>query len=276
MLSFLGPTDVATDGERDRLQPVTTIIDSPFRALDALRHGWRTRPPARQPRRIASVPERHATGARYDWAAIERIAAKYGLPLVASTLARTEQTAARAARDIGFPVVMKVVAPTLWHRTDAGLVRVGVISAAAARAAFRDLRAASCDREIPDWEGVLVQPMVPGGLEVLVGVRWDAELGPILSVGLGGTAVEVMGEIHHRQLPVNRQDLTRLVRSERLGALLAGIRGAPALDEKGLIAAAEAVARLYETEPSVSEAEMNPLIVGPDGVHAVDLKLATR
>jgi acyl-CoA synthetase (NDP forming) len=276
VLSFLGPTDVAVDGERDRLQPVTTIVDSPFRALDALRHGWRTGPPARQPRRVASVPERHATGARYDWAAIERMAAKYGLPLVASTLARTEQTAARAARDIGFPVVMKVVAPTLWHRTDAGLVRVGVISAAAARAAFRDLRAASSDREIPDWEGVLVQPMVPGGLEVLVGVRWDAELGPILSVGLGGTAVEVMGEIHHRQLPVTRPDLTRLVRSERLGALLAGIRGAPALDEKGLIAAAEALARLYETEPSVSEAEMNPLIVGPDGVHAVDLKLATR
>jgi acetate---CoA ligase (ADP-forming) len=274
VLSFLGPTDVATGGERDRLQPVT-IVDSPSRALDALRHGWRTGPPAGRPRPAAAVLGRQATDARYDWAAIESLAAKYGLPLVSSTLARTEQTAVRAARDIGFPVVMKVVAPALWHRTDAGLVRVGVASAAAARAAFRELRAGSCDREIPDWEGVLVQPMVPGGLEVLVGVRWDAELGPILSVGLGGTAVEVLGEIHHRQLPVTRPDLTRLVRSGRLGVLLAGIRGAPALDEKGLIAAAEALARLYEAEPSVTEAEMNPLIVGPDGVHAVDVKLAT-
>jgi acetate---CoA ligase (ADP-forming) len=279
VLSFLGPTDVATGTERDRLQPVATIVDSPFRALDALRHGWLPGPPgtpARRPRRVALVPERQATGARYDWAAIQRLAAQYGLPLVASTLACTEQAAARAARDIGFPVVMKVVAPTLWHRTDAGLVRVGVTSAAAARAVFRELREGSCRREIPDWEGVLVQPMVPGGLEVLVGVRWDAELGPILSVGLGGTAVEVMGEIHHRQLPVTRPDLTRLVRSGRLGTLLAGIRGGPALDEQGLIAAAAAVARLYQKEPSVSEAEMNPLIVGPDAVHAVDVKLATR
>ncbi len=279
VLSFLGPTDVAVDGERDRLQPVATIVDSPFRALDALRHGWRAGSagaPARRRRQAAPVPERRPTGTAYDWAAVQRLAARYGLPLVASTLARTEREAARAADDIGFPVVMKVVAPTLWHRTDAGLVRVGVTSPTAARAGFRELRAASCAREIPDWEGVLVQPMIPAGLEVLIGARWDAELGPILSVGLGGTTVEVMGEIHHRQLPVSRQDLTHLVRSGRLGALMAGIRGAPALDEQGLIAAARAVARLYENEPSVSEVEMNPLIAAPDGMYAVDLKLATR
>jgi acyl-CoA synthetase (NDP forming) len=279
VLSFLGPTDVAVDGERDGLQPEATIVDSPFRAIDALRHGWRaalTGTSAHRRQQATLIPERRTTGTAYDWAAIQRLATRYGLPLVASTLARTEQEAVRAARDIGFPVVMKVVAPTLWHRTDAGLVRVGVTSPAAARAGFRELRAGACDREIPDWDGVLVQPMVPAGLEVLVGARWDAELGPILSVGLGGTAVEVLGEIHHRQLPVSRPDLTQLVRSGRLGALMAGIRGAPALDEKGLIAAAQAVARLYEKEPSVSEVEVNPLIAAPDGVHAVDLKLAIR
>jgi hypothetical protein len=153
---------------------------------------------------------------------------------------------------------------------------VGVTSPTAARAGFRELRAGACEREIPDWDGVLVQPMVPAGLEILIGARWDAELGPILSVGLGGTAVEVMGEIHHRQLPVSRPDLIHLVRSGRLGALMGGIRGAPALDEKGLIAAAQAVARLYEKEPGVSEVEVNPLIAAPGGVQAVDLKLATR
>jgi len=116
--------------------------------------------------------------------------------------------------------------------------------------------------------------MITGGVEVIIGVRWDPELGPIISAGLGGTAVELIGEVHHRQLPANSRDLGRLITSGRLGALLSGFRGSAALDHRALTSAALAGARLFSREPGIGELEMNPVIVAVAGVHAVDLKIA--
>jgi acyl-CoA synthetase (NDP forming) len=277
VLSFLGPTDVVTAEERARLDALATIVDSPFRAVEALAHFWRTsrRRTSRDDGTPLAVSPRRGGAAAFRWPAIDELARQYELPLVRSILAADEGAAAAAAVELGFPVVVKAVAPNLWHRSDLGLVRAGITSGTAVRDAFSELEKAAREQQISDWEGVLVQPMVAPGLEVIVGARWDAELGPILSVGLGGTSVELLDEVHHLQLPVSAEDLRDLVRSGALGTLLAGFRGKPALDEDGLVRAAAAVMQLFANEPDLSEVEMNPVIVAPDSVSAVDFKVVS-
>ena len=203
------------------------------------------------------------------WALLDTLA----VPHPETRLAGTPEQAASAAAEFGGQVVLKAVAPGLEHKSDAGGVRLGVSSDRAA-AVFAELAAA-----VPQLTGVLVQRMAAPGLELLVGASGGRDgWPPLLTVGLGGTAAEVHRDVASALAPVTQEQGRELLRGLRCWPLLAGHRGAPALD---VDAAAGAIARVSQAIahwPDLAELEINPLIVGPAGagVVAVDVLVNIR
>ncbi len=210
------------------------------RDFERARTAWRTRRPirARVRLRVAALP-----GARLPYAALAALARRAGVPLAPEALVATPEDAARAARRLGFPVALKVVAPDLPHKTDAGALALGLGSAPEVRAAGARLLRRTRGARV---EGLLVQRMVEG-TEVLVGVTRDPAFGPLLVVGAGGVQAELLRDTACRPLPVSRGEITRMLGEVRALGVLRGYRGAPPADVPALVAAIAGVARLAES-----------------------------
>jgi acyl-CoA synthetase (NDP forming)/GNAT superfamily N-acetyltransferase len=193
----------------------------------------------------------------------------YGIPLVETQLAGDSGAAARAAAELGCPVVIKAEVPGLLHKSDAGAVRLDLRSPEDVRRCFEDLAVKFAGR----LTGVLVQPMVTGGVEVIMGVVQEPVFGPLVVFGLGGVATEVLGDHSARLAPLTGADADAMIRSIRAAPLLSGHRGAPAADLAALSDALLRVSRLAADLPEVAELDLNPVIARPDGVFAVDARI---
>src|SRR5262249_17935883 len=129
------------------------------------------------------------------------------VPAARARFAENVDDAVSAAREIGFPIALKASGPTILHKSEVGGVKLGLPDEAAVRAAFHELRA-----QLPsEMTGVLVQEMVPGGAEMLVGTVQDAMFGPLIAYGSGGVAVEMLGDVAFRLLPIGEHDLDDLL-----------------------------------------------------------------
>ncbi len=193
----------------------------------------------------------------------------------ASAFAPTQEDAERAAASIGFPVALKIVSPQILHKTEVGGVALGLSSEAEVKQAAERMLA-SVRRVHPDAEidGFLVQEMA-AGVEVLVGVKEDAQFGPMLVLGSGGVLVELLADVNVQMLPVTRDDIARALSGLKLKKLLDGYRGARPADVEALYDAVEAVGRFYlDHRARIDDIEINPLIVRPkgQGVCAVDIR----
>jgi acyl-CoA synthetase (NDP forming) len=171
--------------------------------------------------------------------------------------------AAEAAERIGGPVVMKLSAPGLIHKTEVGGVRLGIRGGEQAGAVFAEMaspgRLASFGIEA---DGVFVQEMVPDGLDLLVSVHDDEVFGAVLTVGAGGVATEVERDVVHLAIPFTGEELLRALRGLRLWPHLAGFRGQPGCDLSVLASVADAIAEVYLAQaPALAELEINPLRV---------------
>ena len=263
----------------------TPRYDTPVRCargMDALWHFERAR---RDHERISAEPvlrlERPAqrqalAGLQADLTEYQakQVLADYGIPVTREALATTAEQAVVLAAQIGFPVVMKIVSPMIPHKTEAGGVKVGVRDAQAVREAFSEIVAnAGCHSPGAPIDGVLVQAMVSGGTEVIVGVTQDPLFGPAILFGLGGIFAEVMKDVCFRIAPITRSEAMAMIRSIRAFPILDGARGRPKAD---LDALADALVRLaalaVDLQDSIAEIDINPLIVLPagQGVVAVD------
>jgi acyl-CoA synthetase (NDP forming) len=200
----------------------------------------------------------------------------YGIRTSRDELCTSAADAARAAKQIGFPVVLKVSSPDLLHKSDAGLVRVGVESAKEVRAAYDELlaRAKKAGQKAGKKariEGVLVCEMVTGGVEMLVGVSHDELFGPVLTVGTGGIFTEVFGDVTFRVPPFDAAEAQRALQELTGSKLLAGLRGAKPADVPALVDTIMRVQRLaLELAGDVRELDINPLVVRPRGAVALD------
>jgi acyl-CoA synthetase (NDP forming)/GNAT superfamily N-acetyltransferase len=192
--------------------------------------------------------------------------ASYGISLLGET-AGSAGEAVQAASRLGFPVAMKVADPDVVHKTDRGLVRIGLRSQAEIRDAYRAFA-----RELGHPTDVLVQPMVSGA-EVALGVVRDPALGALVMVAAGGVATDVWDDRAFLVPPIARSDAQRAVRSLRVWPLLDGFRGAPRGDVAGLESMIEALGRLAVDVPEVAELDLNPVLVGPGGCVVVDAKV---
>jgi acyl-CoA synthetase (NDP forming) len=193
----------------------------------------------------------------------------YGIPLAETRMAADSGAAARAAAELGCPVVIKADVPGLLHKSDAGAVRLDLRSPDDVRRAFEDLAGKFAGR----LTGVLVQPMITGGSEVIVGVVQEPVFGPLVVFGLGGVASEVLGDHTARLTPVTDADADRMIHDVHAAPLLFGPRGSPAVDTAALADILLRVSRLADDVPEIAELDLNPVIAGPDGAQAVDARI---
>jgi len=193
----------------------------------------------------------------------------YGIPVTNDVLCSSGAEAVRAARAIGYPVVMKACAPTLLHKSDAGLVAVGVRSDRETRETFARLS------EHADM--VLVCEMVSGGVETVVGASQDELFGPVVMFGLGGIAVEVFRDVTFRVPPFDRAEAKRMITEIKAFPLLRGARGGPKADIRALIDVIMKVQRLAtDLANDVAELDINPLLVTPERAVALDALIVAR
>src|SRR5262252_163428 len=244
---------------------------------------WATSPPeeaaAPSPARLAAAAE-----ARHRWAARQgshapvehearAIVASYGIDGPRERFVRDPEEAVTAARDFGYPVVLKAMLAGVVHKTEHGLVRVGLRNEDELRAEA----VAMLERAGPAVLGLLVQEMVKPVAELLVGARVDPDFGPVIVVGGGGMLVEVYKDAAVRLAPVSEETARAMIGETRAAALLDGWRGRPPGD---VDAAARAVARLSEFvadfREDVREVEINPLAVLERGVCALDCVIIPR
>jgi len=200
----------------------------------------------------------------------------YGVPVAEERLARSAEEALAAARALGYPVALKVESPAIPHKTEAGVVRLGIIDEAGLRQAYAEIMAAA--RRVAgesELRGVLVQPMI-AGIEVIVGARVDPLVGPLVVVGSGGILVELVRDSVTSLAPVSRDEARALIERLKGYPLLKGFRGQPGAN---LDALADALARVSEFVSDfvdeIEEVDVNPLRCTPQRVLAVDA-LITR
>lgn len=192
---------------------------------------------------------------------------RYGLPVAREALAENAQTAVDIANVLGYPAVLKVDSPDILHKTDVGGVRVGLECAEAVSVAYEEMLQ-TVRRQAPTARinGVLVQEMVVGGTEVVLGMKRDESFGPMVLFGLGGVFVEVLSAFALRQAPIDKLEAEEMIRGTPGFAVLAGARGRPAGDLPALIDALVLFSRFcVEAAPAIREIDLNPVVVLPEG-----------
>jgi acetyl coenzyme A synthetase (ADP forming)-like protein len=198
----------------------------------------------------------------------------YGIPVPKEGLARSVEEAVRVAREVGFPVAMKIVSPDIVHKTEAGGVMLGIGNAREARQAYRTIRANAwnykADAQIV---GVQVQQMVTAGHEVIVGLIRDPAFGPVVMFGLGGVLVETLQDITFRLAPTPAEEAARMLDEIRGAAILRGVRGQPPVHRDSLAALIVNVSRLAADFPEIAEVDLNPVMASSAGAIAVDARI---
>ncbi len=198
----------------------------------------------------------------------------YGFVFPKTAFVTDGKEASKTAAEIGFPVVMKVSSPDVLHKTDVGGVRIGVNSREEVENAFVEITGA-VKKRVPGAliKGVNIYEMVTGGKEVIVGITHDRTFGHMLMFGLGGIYVEVLKDVSFRVVPVTEADAREMVQEIRTYTILQGIRGEKGVDIEGIIDALLRLNHLVMDFPVINELDINPLVVKPEGVVALDARI---
>lgn len=256
--------------------PCFPTPDRAVHALSILRQYTINQEAAADPLEVPKVSGREAAKAIIDKAKSEgrdslsesegkAIFAAYGVPTPGEATVNSADEAAAACDKIGYPVVMKIVSPDIKHKTDVGGVVVGVKSAAEAKDAYNKIMD-SCTKAVPGANivGVSIQQMV-SGQEVILSMIRDVQFGPVISFGLGGIYVEILGEISQAHVPMTEQQLDKMITSTKAYKLMSGARGLPEADIDALKDAIKRIVLIAEENPEIHELEINPVIVGLKG-----------
>ncbi|EQB14462.1 acetate--CoA ligase family protein [Sphingobium lactosutens] len=217
-------------------------------------------------------------GTQPEWLGKEVLDA-IGVARPKSELVQTPDAAALAAEAIGFPVVLKVQAAELAHKTEIGGVLLSLKNADEVRQGFATLtERVQQARPGAVLDGILVEAMAPKGLELVVGAKRDAQWGPVLLVGLGGILVEALKDVRLMSADVTPAEIERELRQLKAAALLSGFRGSPPVDVAAVAKAVAAVGTLMRLRPDITEIDLNPLLALPvgQGVLALDALIVTE
>jgi len=205
----------------------------------------------------------------------KKILADYGIKVPPYALVTTPSEAEKKATEIGFPLVAKVVSPEILHKTDVKGVKVGIKSGSEAEAVFSEMY----DRLSKQYQikGILLEKMVPPGIEIIIGLQNDAQFGPVLMVGLGGIFTEVFQDVSFRVLPINENDAEEMLTDLKGSKLLKGFRGSEAIDIGVLKDALLKIGRLgIDLAPYFESVDFNPVILYPRDYCVVDAKIILR
>ncbi|MFF5130633.1 acetate--CoA ligase family protein [Streptomyces syringium] len=203
--------------------------------------------------------------------AAKQLLRAYGIRVPREQLVTSAAAAVRAAAQVGYPVVMKASGPQLTHKTELGLVKIGLTSASQVRDAYRELTDIARYEGLP-LDGILVCQLVGRGVETILGITPDSLFGPTVTVGLGGVLVEALHDTAVRVPPFGEGDARAMLAELRGHALLSGVRGAPPADVDALVETVLRVQRMaLELGDTLAELEINPLLVLERGQGAVAL-----
>lgn len=210
------------------------------------------------------APERARALNEFD---AKRLLARYDLPVTREAIARSAEQAVAAAEDIGYPLVMKILSQDIPHKSDAGGVLIGLADADAVKESYAQL--AALPRQIGEdiaFDGVLVQEMIGGGTEVILGAVNDPSFGPVVMFGAGGIFTEVFHDVAFAIAPLDREQAQALVSQTRISRVLQGARGRPPADIDALVESIVQLSKLAVAESArFTEIDINPLMVLPEG-----------
>ena len=195
-----------------------------------------------------------------------------GIRTTGFLVARSEDEVLAKSEKIGYPVVLKIVSPDVVHKTDAGGVKLNLRSAEDVRTAYQDILEKFKYQHI---EGVTVQKMAKPGIEAIIGVTRDPSFGPLIMFGLGGVFVEVLRDVSFRILPITEKDASEMIAEIRGAAILEGYRG-QAVDLDSLSNLLIKISQLVIENPEISELDLNPLFLYPDGYITVDARMFVK
>jgi acetate---CoA ligase (ADP-forming) len=242
-------------------------------ALSKLAHyaEWRAQPEGIivdfddiQPAVARSICERVVRQHGSSWLpadATRQVLSAFSLPVSAGGICTSEDDAVATARRLGFPVAVKLASRTIVHKTEISGVHLNLSTEAEVRRAFIEIRQRLASvGKFAEMEGVLVQPMVSGGVELMIGVTQDPLFGPLIGFGLGGIHVEILKDICFRVTPITDRDAADMVRSIKGYRLLQGYRGHSAADVPAIENLLLRVARLVEEVPQIAELDLNPVM----------------
>jgi len=197
----------------------------------------------------------------------KKLLAAYGVPVSRETLVASAAEARAAARKIGYPVVLKACSASEAHKTEKGLIAVGLGTQKELSVAFAELSA----RAGPEYDGAfLVQEMVRGAREIMIGMHRDPQFGPSVMFGLGGIFTEILQDVVFRVAPLRKRDAIEMTRAIRGYRILDAVRGMPAVDRDVVTHCLMAVGKLALDHPDIAEIDINPLIVRGARPVAVD------
>jgi acetate---CoA ligase (ADP-forming) len=204
----------------------------------------------------------------------------YGLPVVDTVLAKTEEEAMRFAKTIGYPIVMKIVSPDILHKSDAGGVKVNIKDEGALREAYSAILAnAKAYKPDAKIHGIVIQEMAPWGTEVIIGSVNDATFGPTIMFGLGGIFVEVLKDVTFRVAPVSVSQANQMIGEIRGAPILAGVRGEAPRDRKALAdTLAKYASMILDLQDEILETDANPILVYQEGtgLKVVDARMILK
>ncbi|MCC7564878.1 MAG: acetate--CoA ligase family protein [Methanomicrobiaceae archaeon] len=199
---------------------------------------------------------------------------RFGIPAPPHRIVERESDAVRAAEEIGYPVVMKIISPQIVHKSDVGGVITGIANEGGAKEAFRTIMK-NAAAHMPDAEirGILVEKQMPPGLEVLIGGKTDPAFGKVITFGMGGTLVEFLKDVSLRVLPLTKEEIREMVRDIRGYQLIQGFRGESPKDEEALVNIIAAMADGFVQDSQILEFDLNPVILYESGAAVVDARI---
>ncbi len=195
----------------------------------------------------------------------KRVVASAGVSVTRERLAASKAEATKMAEEIGFPVVLKGCSSTATHKTEMGLVKLNLSSVDEVELAYDEITGADLS-----LDGVLVQEMIKGAREFVIGLTRDPQFGPCVMFGLGGIFTEVLNDVSFRVAPISEFDAMEMIEEIKSRKLLDEFRGSPAVDKKALVKALIGIGRLGCEYDQIAEIDINPLIISGDQPVAVD------
>lgn len=199
---------------------------------------------------------------------------EYGIPVPDFKLIKSKDEIIGLAKEINFPIVMKIVSPDIIHKTDAGGVKLNIKDEKEAKLAYQGIisQAKKYNNEAR-ISGAIVYTMVPQGTEIIMGMMKDPHFGPVIMFGLGGIFVEVLKDISFRILPIEERDAREMITEIKGYEILKGIRGEPPRDIQAIEEVLMKVSKLTMENPEINEIDLNPIFVFEKGLQVIDARM---